>query len=186
MQGSISGRLLCPSFLLSRAFEPVTLTSPCCHLPIFFFSSLSQGQPAPIWVIAIQEEKLKCHLSYFFLFEIECQHSLAIIPAHPHPPTRVVRASLACCRGTCRPRLQNLAEHSLSWPRWQEGCHMVASASQPNSPLNLPGRGKNANGSGLITVAARQRKEPKNRVSPASALRALAPLSPLCQIKYVP
>lgn len=45
---------------------------------------------------------------------------------------------------------------------------MVAGASQPNFPLNLPGQGRKVNGSGLITVAARQRKEPKNRVSPAS------------------
>lgn len=49
----------------------------------------------------------------------------------------------------------------------------MASASQPNSPLNLPGT--KAHGSGLVSVAKRQRKGPKSRVSSTALVHPSCP-----------
>lgn len=53
-----------------------------------------------------------------------------------------------------------MAEQSRGWPCWQEGCHMVVSAGQPNCPLNLLGKGKEAHGSDLVTMPQGRGKGP--------------------------
>lgn len=124
-------------------------------------------------------------ISFIFLFKKNASTAFPI-PQCIFPPC-TAEAGLTCLpQGGSRPMLQTLAEQSRYWPRWQEGCRTVASAPQPNSPLNLLGQGKKADRSGLVSVAARQRKGPKSRVFSASPTGALAPLRPLHQTEIVP